>query len=52
MNEKQNSNLMNDAGNRRVFWRSSLYDEPMWVSLAWVIGPVLLAGLGLYLAVR
>jgi hypothetical protein len=34
------------------FWRGSLYEEPMWVSLAWIIGPVLTAGLAIYLAVR
>jgi hypothetical protein len=34
------------------WWRSSLYQEPVWVSLAWIIGPMLVAGLALYLAVR
>ncbi len=34
------------------FWRSSLYEEPMWVSLAWIMGPVLLAGIVIYFVVR
>jgi hypothetical protein len=37
---------------RAAFWRGSLYEEPMWVSLAWLIAPLLVAGLGIYLAVR
>jgi hypothetical protein len=37
---------------RARFWRGSLYEEPIWVSLAWLIGPMLLAGLGIYFAVR
>ncbi|HKO90595.1 MAG TPA: hypothetical protein VJU61_05560 [Polyangiaceae bacterium] len=34
------------------WWRSSLYDEPVWVSVAWIIGPTLVAALAMYLAVR
>ncbi len=34
------------------FWRGSLYEEPTWVSLAWVIGPLLAALLAIYFAVR
>lgn len=37
---------------RPAFWRSSLYAEPTWVSLAWIIGPGLLAGVAIYFAVR
>ncbi len=33
-------------------WKSSLYAEPTWVSLAWIIGPVLFAGVAIYLSVR
>jgi hypothetical protein len=33
-------------------WRSSLYDEPTWVSLAWIVLPVGLAALGIFLAMR
>lgn len=37
---------------RPAFWRSSVYAEPTWVSLAWIIGPALLAGIAIYFAVR
>lgn len=39
-------------GKRPPFWKSSVYDEPTWVSLAWIIGPLLLACVALYFAVR
>jgi hypothetical protein len=34
------------------FWRGSLYEESRWVSWAWVMGPLLTAGLALYFFVR
>lgn len=52
MNVKQKDALLSPERKRPVFWRSSLYEEPMWVSLAWMIGPALLAGIAIYLAVR
>jgi hypothetical protein len=45
------TNLVSDTGKRPVFWRSSLYEEPMWVSLAWIIGPALCAGIAIYFVV-
>jgi hypothetical protein len=33
-------------------WRSSLYDEPTWVSLAWIVLPVSLAAVGIFFAMR
>jgi hypothetical protein len=36
---------------RAAFWRSSTYEEPTWVSLAWIIGPLLTAGILLYIVI-
>lgn len=52
MNAKQRGALLSPEGKRQAFWRSSLYEEPMWASLAWVIIPALLAGIAIYFAVR
>jgi hypothetical protein len=35
-------------GKRVGFWRSSTYDEPTWVSLAWIVVPLLIAGTLIY----
>lgn len=51
MNAKE-SGLVAPDSKRPAPWRSSLYHEPIWVSLAWVIGPILLATIGIYFAVR
>jgi hypothetical protein len=40
------------AAGKYPWWRSSLYEEPVWVSLAWLIGPALVAALIAYYAVR
>ena len=32
-------------------WRSSLYEEPLWVSIAWIVGPLTLAGIAIFFAV-
>jgi hypothetical protein len=32
-------------------WRSSLYEEPLWVSIAWIAGPLTLAGIAIFFAV-
>ena len=50
--DKSSSALQDLAKHGSPWWRSSLYQEPVWVSLAWIIGPMLVAGLALYLAVR
>jgi hypothetical protein len=52
MNSKRTDALLSSESKRPAFWRSSLYEEPAWVSLAWVIGPALLAGIAIYFAVR
>jgi hypothetical protein len=52
MNEKREGTPIHPEGKHRAFWRSSLYDEPTWVSLAWIVGPALLAGVAIYFAVR
>jgi hypothetical protein len=52
MNEKASGVLIGSDGKRRAGWRSSLYEEPLWVSVAWVVGPILLAASGIYFAIR
>jgi hypothetical protein len=52
MNAKENGSLIGPEGKRPPPWKSSLYDEPTWVSLAWIIGPMLFAGVAIYLSVR
>lgn len=52
MNAKDNGSLIGPEGKRPPAWKSSLYEEPDWVSLAWIIGPMLLAGVAIYLSVR
>jgi hypothetical protein len=52
MNAKENGSLIGPDGKRPAAWKSSLYDEPNWVSLAWIIGPMLFAGVAIYLSVR
>lgn len=37
---------------RKKAWRSSLYDEPLWVSVAWIAVPVGLGALAIFFAVR
>jgi hypothetical protein len=39
------------AGTRSPWWRSSLYTEPFWVSLAWLLIPLGVALFVVYLAV-
>jgi hypothetical protein len=52
MNEKRERTSSSLQGKHPAFWRSSLYEEPTWVSLAWIIGPALIAGIAIYFAVR
>ena len=33
-------------------WRSSLYAEPTWVSVAWIVIPMALAGIAIFFAMR
>jgi hypothetical protein len=40
------------AAGRHPWWRSSLYEEPVWVSVAWILGPLVFAGLTIYYAIR
>jgi hypothetical protein len=51
MNAKEKATLIGPDG-KRPGWRSSLYEEPLWLSLAWVVGPTLLAGIAIYFAVK
>jgi hypothetical protein len=39
------------AGTHAPWWRSSLYHEPVWVSLVWLLVPLSLASLVLYIAI-
>jgi len=45
------NSLLHAAG-KHPWWRSSLYEEPVWVSLAWILGPLTVAILAMYFAVR
>ena len=44
--------LLAPDGKRPAPWRSSLYQEPTWVSLAWILVPSLFAAIAIYFAVR
>ena len=37
---------------KHPWWRSSLYEEPVWVSLAWILGPLSVALLAAYFAIK
>lgn len=52
MNSSQKKAAPKPLGQGASSWRSSLYEEPLWVSLAWVLGPVALAALGILFALR
>lgn len=52
MNVKQVGSADRPDRRRPPFWRSSVYDEPTWVSLAWILGPTLVAGLAIYGVLR
>jgi len=53
MNAKaKGASLIGPEGKRPAPWRSSLYEEPLWVSLAWVIIPTVLAVIAIYFSVR
>jgi len=52
MNEKASGALVGPDDKRPAGWRSSLYHEALWVSVAWVVAPVALAAIGIYFAVR
>jgi hypothetical protein len=45
------NSLLHAAG-KYPWWRSSLYEEPVWVSLAWILGPLAMALAAMYFAVR
>jgi len=52
MNANEKGSLIGPEGKRPPGWRSSLYEEPMWVSVAWIVGPALVAAIAIYFAVR
>ena len=52
MNAKGKGALIGPEGKRPPPWKSSLYEEPAWVSLAWILAPILIAALLLYFAIR
>jgi hypothetical protein len=52
MNAKEKGALIGPEGKRPPPWKSSLYEEPNWVSLAWILGPVLFAALAIFFAIR
>lgn len=52
MNAKEKGALIGSEGKRPAPWKSSLYEEPTWVSLAWIVFPALFAAAGIYFAIR
>ena len=52
MNEKASGALIGPDEKRPAGWRSSLYSEPMWVSVAWLLGPIAVGAIGIFFAVR
>lgn len=52
MNAKENSSLIGPEGKRPAPWRSSLYEEPTWVSILWILVPASFAAIAIYFAVR
>jgi hypothetical protein len=52
MNAKDKAALLVPDGKRQAPWKSSLYQEPLWVSIAWILGPVVVAGVAIYFSVR
>ena len=38
--------------NKHPWWRSSLYEEPVWVSVAWIVGPFAAALVAVYFAIK
>jgi hypothetical protein len=52
MKAQSNSFASSHEGKRLAFWRNSTYEEPTWVSVAWIIGPILVAGVALHFALN
>jgi hypothetical protein len=52
MNAKEKGALISVEGERPAPWRSSLYQEPTWVSLAWLVGPALFAAVAIYFTLK
>jgi hypothetical protein len=52
MNAKDKAALLGPQGKIPAPWKSSLYDEPLWVSVAWILVPVLVGGIAIYFSVR
>jgi len=50
IDEKMSSALQH--ANKHPWWRSSLYEEPIWLSLAWILGPLTMALVAMYFAVK
>jgi hypothetical protein len=52
MSSPENVPQLREHGKNGPWWRSSLYYEPLWVSVLWIAGPVLVAGVALFYVVR
>ena len=48
MNAQKSASVIGPQGKRPKFWRSSIYEEPVWVSVAWIAGPVVFAAIAIY----
>ncbi len=51
MNAREKAPLISPAGKRLAPWKSSLYEEPLWKSVAWLVGPALIAAIAIYFVV-
>lgn len=51
MTDEKSSPLL-PAGTHAPWWRSSLYKEPVWLSLVWLLVPLSVALVTLYFAIR
>jgi hypothetical protein len=51
MKAKRDDDSRHLEGQRVPFWRNSTYEEPTWVSLAWIIVPLLTAGILIYVVI-
>jgi hypothetical protein len=52
MNAREKAPLISPGGRPPAPWKSSLYEEPLWKSVVWLVGPMLFAAVAIYFAVR
>jgi len=52
MNEAQKDPAPVVTSTKPSWWGSSLYDEPWWQTVLWIVGPLLIGGVAVFLAMR